>query len=542
VIIDNNDAGFSSSTGWETSRTWRTWYGTDYVWVEKGDDHETAKWTFAVHDDGIYDISAWWTSINHRSPRATYSLYNNSDHLGDVAVDQRLNTGQFNLLASISLQAGNLTVELTGDSSGTVAADAVRLARVEDVANFVPNATIVSPAASVSIPVGTKLNFDGSGFDPDGDYPLTFTWSFGAGSGITDYEGEDPGAVQFNIPGTFMVSLNVADSAGNSDPIPATCTVHVAAMNDQIVVDNVDVAHFSIIGDWPHSTYYPQWYGYDYQYAASGDGSKEAQWHFTIDDGIYGIAAWWTEAGTRAFDAPYSVYNEGVLVETLTVDQRTNGSQFNEFGLCALEQGTLDIFLTDTASGSVVADAVRINKKCMDMPCVSIGQPKKNAFQSSDTIHVSAEVFGANVTKPDVGVKFVMDGSVELIDYEEPFEYDFENVLAGNHVIEAYLMENGEEVFGNSTHDTVSNVAVGDYYVAVGDSITYATGDYDFSDDISSDGRNTGGGYTPILMDRLAIESGYPHYIANEGVPGDESADGPPLVGDVLLPKYPERD
>ena len=186
-----------------------------------------------------------------------------------------------------------------------------------------------------------------------------------------------------------------------------------------------------------------------------------------------------------------------------------------------------------------MADAVRINKKCMDMPCVSISQPKKNVFQSSDTIHVSAEVFGANVTKPDVGVKFVMDGSAEIFDYEEPFESDF-YVLAGNHVIEAYLMENGEEMFGNSTHDTVSNVAVGDYYVAVGDSITYATGDYDFSDDISSDGRNTGGGYTPILMDRLAIESGYPHYIANEGGPGDESADGPPLVGDVLLPKYPE--
>jgi hypothetical protein len=56
------------------------------------------------------------------------------------------------------------------------------------------------------------------------------------------------------------------------------------------------------------------------------------------------------------------------------------------------------------------------------------------------------------------------------------------------------------------------------YYVAIGDSITFGEGDDDPSDDISQDGRNSGGGYEPILNDRLTdMTGGVPHTIVNEG-------------------------
>jgi lysophospholipase L1-like esterase len=58
----------------------------------------------------------------------------------------------------------------------------------------------------------------------------------------------------------------------------------------------------------------------------------------------------------------------------------------------------------------------------------------------------------------------------------------------------------------------------GEYYVAVGDSITWGGGE----------------GYEPILEDLLTAAKGYPHRVANEGVSGDTSADGAFWIGDTL--------
>jgi len=75
--------------------------------------------------------------------------------------------------------------------------------------------------------------------------------------------------------------------------------------------------------------------------------------------------------------------------------------------------------------------------------------------------------------------------------------------------------------------------------VAVGDSITQGYGDDYPMDDVSSDGRNSGGGYTPILNDLLTSVAGTPHNIANEGVPGITSAEGLAAI-DTVLDEYPE--
>lgn len=58
------------------------------------------------------------------------------------------------------------------------------------------------------------LDFTGTGSDFEGDLPLTYLWSFGAGSGIPDTSIEDPGLVQFSSEGVFIVSFSVTDSLG----------------------------------------------------------------------------------------------------------------------------------------------------------------------------------------------------------------------------------------------------------------------------------------------------------------------------------------
>jgi lysophospholipase L1-like esterase len=74
----------------------------------------------------------------------------------------------------------------------------------------------------------------------------------------------------------------------------------------------------------------------------------------------------------------------------------------------------------------------------------------------------------------------------------------------------------------------------GEYYVAVGDSITFGSQDDFAEDDTSEDGRNTGGGFEPILNDLLTLAKGYPHTVENEGISGHTSADGAARISSVL--------
>jgi lysophospholipase L1-like esterase len=91
-----------------------------------------------------------------------------------------------------------------------------------------------------------------------------------------------------------------------------------------------------------------------------------------------------------------------------------------------------------------------------------------------------------------------------------------------------------------SDHTIEASFESNHIFVTIGDSITEGTGDDDTSDDTSQDGKNTGGGYQPILNDLLtAYENGIPHNIINEGVSGDTSADGLIIIQSTLS-TYPE--
>ncbi len=133
------------------------------------------------------------------------------------------------------------------------------------------------------------------------------------------------------------------------------------------------------------------------------------------------------------------------------------------------------------------------------------------------------------------GVKFAVVGANgsagEEIVTSEPFIATIINLEKDTYTVTATVVDEAEaDVSGAATVSTVNDVALGDYYIAIGDSITSGVGDDIDTDDVSIDGRNTSPGYTPILNDRLTAVLQYPHTVVAVGAPGSLSAEG---VNDV---------
>lgn len=106
--------------------------------------------------------------------------------------------------------------------------------------NASPDGTINNPSGDVTINIGDKIDFSGTGSDTDNNLPLSYLWQFGTNSGIPDSTLETPGEMQFNNAGTYNVTLTVTDAEGLADSTPAACTVTVNSAGESESDDNDD--------------------------------------------------------------------------------------------------------------------------------------------------------------------------------------------------------------------------------------------------------------------------------------------------------------
>jgi hypothetical protein len=119
--------------------------------------------------------------------------------------------------------------------------------------NLPPDGVIDLPSGNLTINVGDSVKFNGTGSDPDNNFPLSFLWQFGMESGILDSTEEDPGFVQFNIPGTYTITFRVTDAMGFSDPNPASRIITVLCGDN--CVNFSAVADTTVISSRPNRNY-----------------------------------------------------------------------------------------------------------------------------------------------------------------------------------------------------------------------------------------------------------------------------------------------
>ena len=125
LIVDNLDAGTSSSGTWSASSGANPWAGQSVY----NNQENFFRWSPTLAEAGNYRVYTWFTYHRNRSSAVPYRiLHAGSAVPSEVTVDQHNSSlaGQWHLLGTFSFAAGSgAYVEVSSDN-GQASADAVR--------------------------------------------------------------------------------------------------------------------------------------------------------------------------------------------------------------------------------------------------------------------------------------------------------------------------------------------------------------------------------------------------------------------------------
>ena len=132
----------------------------------------------------------------------------------------------------------------------------------------------------------------------------------------------------------------------------------------------------------------PQLTGYETDINIRRGGTKGeniARWSFNVQPGVYQVSATWSPHCGRAANAPFAIKDGMGDLDTILVYQRqapdnltVDGENWKILGMFNITGSMLIVELTDDASGSLVADAIRIAPEQPPLPTVQIIDDNNN--------------------------------------------------------------------------------------------------------------------------------------------------------------------
>ena len=120
VIVDNGEAGTSSTGTWRTSGGANP-YGSESIYSK----NRGATYTFEAALHGTCEVSLWWTEWSSRSTSVPVEIYDGDTLLDTVLVNQKEQGGQWNVVGTYFFSDG-ARVTVVSEGGCSTCADAVR--------------------------------------------------------------------------------------------------------------------------------------------------------------------------------------------------------------------------------------------------------------------------------------------------------------------------------------------------------------------------------------------------------------------------------
>lgn len=222
----------------------------------------------------------------------------------------------------------------------------------------------------------------------------------------------------------------------------------------------------------------------------------------------------------------FTIDLNGPLIQVLV-----NGEPLFAVNDTSLASGSVALYTQDQAD----FDNLLIEGPTL-LPSVVLAAPTSSTVETTSVLTA-----GAIATNVPAGgsVEFLLDGTTSIVDGTAPYDASFSSVIQGNHTVEAIVRDAGNV---EQTRDTNTLVgAMGNYYVAIGDSITNGEGDNYATDNQAT--RIFGfQGYEANLNTLLENSQPKPILIQNEGIGGDESVDTAFTRINSILARHPGSD
>ena len=195
----------------------------------------------------------------------------------------------------------------------------------------------------------------------------------------------------------------------------------------------------------------------------------------------------------------------------------------------SLDSGTIALYCQDHSKFDNV-----VLEEPSSHPSIVLSQPTAYSMVTGSTLNVAAVT-----TNVPVGgyVEFLLDGASSVLVAQPPYIAQYNNVSQGTHNVEAILHDSTSELavdINNGVH------VLGDYYLAIGDSITNGSGDHYILDNILDDGTIISfQGYEAPLTSLLNHNASYPSIVYNEGIGGDKSYNAAYVRINSILERHP---
>lgn len=380
MIIDDGTAGTSSNGNWKNSG------GTDPFGTSSLFSKEIgAEYIYQSKITGSYEVAMWWSGYETRCSNVPVEIYDGNELIDTINVDQSQNTGQWNVLGSYYFN-GDANVYIVSDSNEcSTSADALKFVTDDEpkVIDNDDNGTASTGLWYISggtEPFGTESRYSkevGAEYtyaaQVNGFHEVALWWS-GYKSRCTNvpieiYDGDilldsvyvdqSENSGQWNVLGAydFDGDAKIHILSDSNECSTSADAVRFIVDEKPKVIDDGDAATSST-GEWSVS-------GGTNPLGAKSLYSKEIGAEYTYKSqasGTYEIALWWSGYKSRCSDVPVEIYDDGMLLDRIHIDQSQGSGQWNTLGAYNFSGEAIVAIVSNSNECSTSADGLRLSK------------------------------------------------------------------------------------------------------------------------------------------------------------------------------------